>query len=377
MENYTKIYETMKIYKNTNVYEEALNRIRFLFDEFEEVIVGVSGGKDSTVIYELCKIVAKEKNRLPIKVLFIDQEAEWQSTIEIIKSIMYDKDVIPLWLQIPMRLFNATSTEHDWLYCWNEEDKKNWIREKDPISIKENKWGTDRFKEFFDYYIKTEYKDIKACYISGVRAEESPNRAMTLTNHAKYKWITWGKKFNKNNYTFYPIYDWKYTDVWKAIQNNKWEYNRIYDYQYQYGIGIMDMRVSNLHHETALKNIFYLQEAEPDTYQKIVNRLQGIDTAGKLGKDDYFVYDLPYMFKSWREYRDYLLDKLIKPDKKEYFIKQFKELDTYVCCVGEDIVCKSGVQILLANDWTGTKKDNLRNRWNLNLRDYKRKLGLL
>ena len=65
----------MKIYNNQNVLDAALNRIRFLFDEFPNVIVGFSGGKDSTATLNLCLQVAEEKKRLPLKVLFIDQEA--------------------------------------------------------------------------------------------------------------------------------------------------------------------------------------------------------------------------------------------------------------------------------------------------------------
>jgi len=75
----------MKIYSKQTVYEAALDRIRFIFDEFPNVIVGVSGGKDSTVVFQLALIVAREKNRLPLKTMFLDQEAEWQATIDQIK----------------------------------------------------------------------------------------------------------------------------------------------------------------------------------------------------------------------------------------------------------------------------------------------------
>ena len=61
----------MRIYSKKNVFESALDRIRYIFDEFENIMVCTSGGKDSTVIFNLCKIVAKEKNRLPLKVLFL------------------------------------------------------------------------------------------------------------------------------------------------------------------------------------------------------------------------------------------------------------------------------------------------------------------
>ena len=43
-----------------------------------------------------------------------------------------------------------------------------------------------------------------------------------------------------------------------------------YDYYYQYGIAIKDMRVSNVHHETAIPHLFHLQEIESNTCEKII-----------------------------------------------------------------------------------------------------------
>ena len=87
----------MKIYSNVNVYDAALKRMNWLFDEFPNVVVGFSGGKDSTVVYNLALQVAREKNRLPLRVLFLDQEAEWQSTIDTVRLVMENPDVEPLW----------------------------------------------------------------------------------------------------------------------------------------------------------------------------------------------------------------------------------------------------------------------------------------
>ena len=166
----------MRVYKDKTVFEESLDRIRFLFDEFEDIYISFSGGKDSTVVFELAKIVAREKGRLPLKVVFLDQEAEYQSTIDLVTQVMYDEEVEPYWLQVPIKLFNATSRDSDWLYCWKEGEE--WMREKDPISIKENIWGTDRFAEFFLHFMDKEAKRTgkTACYLTGVRAEESPSR---------------------------------------------------------------------------------------------------------------------------------------------------------------------------------------------------------
>jgi len=313
----------MKIYLKQNVYEAALDRIRFNFDEFENVIVSFSGGKDSTVIFNLTMQIAKEKDRLPQKVLFIDQEAEFQATIDYVEYIMTKENVEPLWFQIPIKLFNAASHNDKWLRCWDNKNEENWIRKKNDLSYKNNIFGTDRFKKIFGAIIKKLYPNQKTAYIAGVRTEESPSRFMSLTYWPTYKYITWGRIWSKHNghYTFYPIYDWSFVDIWKHIHDNNLIYNRIYDYQYQYGLSIKDMRVSNIHHETAVHVLFYLQEIEPDLWEKVCNRLEGIHTAGQLGREQFYNYDLPYMFNGWKEYRDYLLMNLITKDEDRLFIR--------------------------------------------------------
>jgi predicted phosphoadenosine phosphosulfate sulfurtransferase len=287
--------------------------------------------------------------------MFIDQEAEWQATIDNIKGIMYHPDVQPMWMQIPFKLFNASSTQEHWLRCWNLKDADKWVHPQDPISIKENVYGVDRFAKLYKAILAYHFPTESACYLAGVRTEESMTRFMGLTSHHVYKGFSAGKMLDKKrrHITFYPIYDWSYSDVWKAITSNAWPYNRLYDLQYQYGLPVLEMRVSNVHHETALKNLFYLQEAEPQTYQRIVNRLPGIDMMGKL-KADFFVPDaLPPAFNSWKEYRDYLFDLLItEKEWRRRFLKEFAQqeelfADTHLA----EKMYRVHVNSILINDW--------------------------
>ncbi len=77
----------MKHFLKANVFDAALNRIRYLYDEFDEIHCSHSGGKDSEIVFNLMKIVARERNRLPVEVMFLDQEAELTNTVVRMREI--------------------------------------------------------------------------------------------------------------------------------------------------------------------------------------------------------------------------------------------------------------------------------------------------
>lgn len=338
------------------MFDAALDRIRWLFDEFENVTVNFSGGKDSTVTLNLALMVAEEKGRLPLKVMFVDQEAEWQTVIDYVRDVMHDPRVEPLWFQVPIKIFNATSTDDPWLVCW--EPGREWMRPQEPIAITENKFGTDRFAEFFGAYMAHSYPRSKAVNLAGVRASESPARRNGLTSYETYKGETWGKMRDKKrcHVDMYPLYDWEDSDIWTAIHRNGWAYCGIYDAMYQHGVAMRDMRVSNLHHETAIHQLFYLQELEGETWEKLTRRLSGINTAKHLNRHFLTPTELPFMFASWREYRDFLLDKLIDdPEHRALFAKRFAAQDSGFHEEIHEKLHKMHVSSILVNDYHGTK----------------------
>ena len=49
------------IYLENNVFDEAMERLRFIFDNHDDVIVSMSGGKDSTVLFHMALMVARER----------------------------------------------------------------------------------------------------------------------------------------------------------------------------------------------------------------------------------------------------------------------------------------------------------------------------
>ena len=358
----------MKIYNKQSVLEKGLERIRYLFDEFENVVVGFSGGKDSTVVLNLALQVAKEKNRLPLSVMFIDQEAEWQGTIDYVNYVFSNPDIKPYWYQMPMVITNNASSYERYSYCWDEENKDKWIHPKSEMSIKENKYGTDRFHDLFEKIFKVEFANQKSCYIAGVRTEESPKRYVALTHGITYKWITWGKTLNKNleHYTFYPIYDWSYTDVWKYIHDNNIKYNEVYNEMYRHGVKVNDMRISNLHHETAIQALLLVQEIEPETWLKIVDRIDGANTIKHIKKNSFVCpKELPYMFKDWEEYALHLAKNIVQEDiYRDQLMKKINDLRELYS--GNDMIVRGFwttiINTILSSDWDFTKLKN----WEIN-----------
>ncbi len=355
----------MKFYKNINVYDDALNRINWLFDEFENISVAFSGGKDSTVVLNLTLKVAEERGRLPVNVIWIDQEAEWQGTVDYCTKIMTDPRVKPMWFQMPMVITNNASSYDEYSYCWEDGKDSEWIHPKHEVSIKENVYGTQRFYELFDKISEYHWKGQKSCFIGGVRAEENPKRALALTMDKTYKHVTWAKRLSKkyDHFTFYPIYDWDYSDVWKAIFDNQWEYNRVYDEMYRYGVKIRDMRISNVHHETAIQALLLIQEIEPLTWEKISKRIDGANTIKHL-KDEAFKCpeNLPPMFKDWTEYTLHLAKHIIQDDKnRNKFLKEFnKAMEKYPDPEINKDVNRIMINTILSSDWDFTKFNNWR-----------------
>lgn len=351
----------MKCYIDKSVWDEALDRIRFLYDNEKNILVNSSGGKDSTVVMELAIIVAKEKGRLPVDVCFCDQESEYQSTIDYFRKLKQRKEINLHWFQVPFNLNNATTMDDNnlWMRCWNEEEKNKWMRERelDAIETLDNLAEGEEL-DFYqvcdrmgDYVFGSNNRWIS---LTGIRAQESFRRYILMNKEKPvYQNVSWcSRGWRENVFRSYPIYDWEVSDIWKAISNNKWLYNEMYNKMFQLGVPISNMRVSSIIHETGIHGLKYLKEAEPKTFGRLTSRIGGINTYNQLFKKNlYAVKKLPEMFYSWIEYRDYLINTIVSPKNKELFFKAFRKHTTE-----ED--AKQDVQTILLNDICLTKNAN-------------------
>ncbi len=353
------------LYLETNVFEEGMKRIEMIYDHFDDVIVCMSGGKDSTVLFHMTLDVARRRGRLPVKVFWLDQEAEWQHTVDYMDKIMRMPEVDPYWFQVPFAFPNNLSTKREVLTCWDESCPNKWVHPKSDIAIteipdsvpeKEKRKLHDRDKAFYvlmDALPRTMTTSQNCAQISGMRINESPKRRQAISmSAAVFQGETRGTQKVLGIQNFWPIYDFTNDDIWTAIAKNHWEYNPVYDMQYQYGCSKNKMRVSALIHETAWWSIQMLHEFEPKTYDRLVARCPGTSTF-EHGFDENSVMpsELPFAFKDWREYRDYLLEHLVDPKYHDMYRRRWKNQNT------EDWYTVHVREVIL-NDTCGTLNQN-------------------
>ena len=330
-----------------NVLEAVIKRISFLFDNYDNIQLAFSGGKDSTVLFHLVNAEAKKRNRKFI-LYFQDQEAEYQGTIDFVEWAMLQPNVIPQWYQVPIFMTNAAS--HEQLFLWAWGDGEEWVREKHPLAIHklEHKYPK-RFYKFNLWVAQQNRKNFEGSFVSiiGLRAEESPDRRFVMFGEDSD--LFWLRR-KTEPHKAYPIIDWSYTDVWKYLIENNLKYNKVYDKMYMLGGNLRYFRVSNLVHEKAFRCLTDLQELEPETYDKLERRLKGVHTAAMYGKENlmYSIKELPQQFKNWKEYKDFLLTS-IHPDLKRIFEYQWSRFgDT------DDVQAnKYMVKRILLCDWEG------------------------
>lgn len=329
MENYEG-----KKYLEKNVYEAAIERLEYIFDNFEKIYFSVSLGKDSSVMMHMALEVAKRKNKLPINVLFIDLEGQYQFTIKHAEEMLLRDDVNAWWVCLPFNLRNAVSMHQPFWRCWDENDKEKWIREMPTHDCVVSDYEYFPFfypgMEFEEFIVKFATwfagNDKTACGV-GIRCDESLNRFRTIASEKKtrYNDKAWTTRINETPeiYNFYPIYDWRTEDVWTAVGTNQWSYNRIYDFMYMAGLSIHEARICQPYGDDQRRGLDLFHRCEPETWFKVVNRVSGANFGAIYARSA--LLGFRKMQKppghTWKSYTEFLLNTLPKYEKEWYQAK--------------------------------------------------------
>ena len=330
----------MKKYFDINVYDAAMQRMEFIFSNFEKVYVSFSGGKDSGVLLNLViDYVRKNKINKKIGVQILDNEANYEYSLQFMHKILKaNMDILEIyWCCLPITLpCTVSSYETDW-QCWGVNDEERWIRpmpkEDYVVNIQNHNFNFFRenmsYSDFWDGFAEW-YSDGKlTANLIGIRADESLNRFRAIANEKKetLKGKNWTKRNTKNVFNCYPIYDWRTKDIWVANAKFGWDYNELYNVFYMAGLNISQMRVASPFMSESKSSLNLYRVIDPNVWQRLCARVMGANFVATYGKQlDYKSFNLP-KGHTWKSFTKFLLDTLPKETADNYkmrFVQSFK-----------------------------------------------------
>lgn len=88
-----------KIAGTKNVYELAQERLKVIFNEFDNIYVSFSGGKDSGVLLNMCiDYIRKNNLKVRLGVFHMDYEIQYKMTIDYVDRMLEaNKDILDVY----------------------------------------------------------------------------------------------------------------------------------------------------------------------------------------------------------------------------------------------------------------------------------------
>lgn len=318
-----------------NVYEALIQRLDFVFSEFDKVVVSFSGGKDSGVLLSITMDYAKRTGNLGrLAVYHMDYEAQYTKTTEYVDRVFNSlpDGVDGYRVCLPVKAQCSTSMFQAYWQPWKLSEKDIWCR---PMPTK-HVINEDNFPWNFDYEIsdyefniefgKAVYPNKKVCFLIGIRTQESLNRWRTMNRRIaanEYKGRNYTTVITDKLVNAYPLFDWAVEDVWTANARFGYDYNKVYDLMYLAGVPLSKMRVASPFNDCAQDALKLYKVLEPDTWGLLVGRVNGVNFTGLYGGTTAMGWKKitkPAHF-TWKQYMYFLLDTLPEETRKNYLYK--------------------------------------------------------
>lgn len=326
-------------YLEQNVYMALQERLQLIFEEFDNIYISFSGGKDSGLLLNLVLDFQKKNYpRKKIGVFHQDFEAQYTVTTEYVERTFEKiyKDVEPYWVCLPMATRTALGSYEMYWYPWDDTRQESWVREMPKhryvVNLKNNPISTYRYRMHqedlarqFGRWYRMSHGDRKTVCLLGMRANESLQRYSGFLNKKYgYRGECWISRQFKDVWCASPLYDWTSEDVWHANWLFDYDYNHLYDLYYMAGLKISQMRVASPFNDYSKDSLNLYRVIDPEIWVKLVGRVKGANFACIYGRTKAMGYrnvTLPEGH-TWKSYTMFLLDTLPARLRNNY-VKKF------------------------------------------------------
>lgn len=319
----------------SSVYNQTLLRLKKIFSSFDNIYISFSGGKDSSVLLNLCiDYIRKNRLKCRLDVFHMDYEIQYRETIDYVDQVLNsNQDILDVYrICVPFKVPTCTSMFQQYWRPWDEDMRDQWVRQqpkdcytqKDFPFFKSNMWDYE-FQLRFAEWIHLRNRAKRTCCLIGIRTQESFNRWRTIHSKRNYyhQGLKWIHLIKTNIYCAYPIYDWLTTDIWTANGKFGWSYNHLYDLFYQAGIPLDKQRVASPFISQAQSSLKLYRAIDPDMWGKMINRVNGVNFTGIYGGTSAVGWKkvtLPKGF-TWAQYMQFLLSTLPSETRANYLRK--------------------------------------------------------
>ncbi|MCL2083842.1 MAG: DUF3440 domain-containing protein [Oscillospiraceae bacterium] len=315
-----------KVFCEQNVLDAFMDRMEFIFANFNHVVVAFSGGKDSGLMLELLNLYyTKHRPSAQVSVYHIDYEGNYQHTIDYVSRCMGRYDYFQYYhLCMPVSASCGVSMYQATWMPWNPEERDIWVKEMPPGAISIETHDFDFFEiGMSDYIFQTRFGKwlhekscaLRTAVLVGIRAQESLNRYHAVARgdgSSAFEGANYSTEIFPDIYNFYPLYDWSVEDVWIANGKYGFDYNKLYDLFYLAGVPLAEMRVANPFHICGVDSLKLYRALEPNTWGRLIGRVNGANFGALYGGTKAMGYKDISLPKghTWKSYTEFLLDTL-------------------------------------------------------------------
>jgi predicted phosphoadenosine phosphosulfate sulfurtransferase len=259
-----------RIPASIDVVRAAERRIRNVFSNGLPVYMSFSGGKDSLALGRLVLDMIRRGDIRPdlLTIQFVDEEAifpcieqtvaDWRRKFMLVGAKFE-------WLCAEVKHFNCFNdlSEEETFICWDRTKEDVWVRRPPPFAVMDHPLLRPRKDSYQEFLLRLCMDGIT---VTGVRAAESVQRLQYMAG------LNMGAGRVTGRGHFYPIYDWKTSDVWLYLREREVDIPEVYLYLWQSGTPKGQLRVSQFFSTDTARNLVKMNEYYPDLMDRIIGR---------------------------------------------------------------------------------------------------------